>query len=112
MPRALISVSDKRGIVVFAQGLAQLGAINDRLDTEGKLGPVVRLGATTDARTIRKGSKAVITDGPFAETKEQLLGFYLIEAASMDEAVAIGTELAGASGSAGAFEIRPLIYRR
>src|SRR5580765_7603112 len=95
-----------------AQVMAQLGAINDRLDTAGKLGPVVRLGSTKDAKTLRKGPKAVVTDGPFAESKEQLLGFYVIEAASMDEEVAIGTEYAAASGSAGPFEIGPLIYRR
>lgn len=95
-----------------AQVMAQLGAINDRLDAEGKLGPVVRLGTSADAKTLRKGKNAVITDGPFAESKEQLLGFYLIEAASMEEALEIGKEYAAASGSNGAFEIRPLIYRR
>jgi hypothetical protein len=95
-----------------AQVMTQLGAVNDRLDAAGKLGPVVRLSGTADAKTIRKGKQAVITDGPFAETKEQLLGFYIVEAETMDEALVIGKELAGASGSAGAFEIRPLIYFR
>ena len=95
-----------------AQVMEQLGAVNDRLDAAGKLGPVVRLSPTTEAKTIRKGKQAVITDGPFTETKEQLLGFYIVEAETMDEALGIGRELAGASGSAGAFEIRPLFYYR
>jgi hypothetical protein len=95
-----------------AQVMEQLGAINDRLAAAGKLGPVTRLAGTAEAKTIRKGKQAVITDGPFAETKEQLLGFYVVEAETMDEALAIGKDLAAASGSAGAFEIRPLIYFR
>ncbi|HTL37221.1 MAG TPA: YciI family protein [Kofleriaceae bacterium] len=95
-----------------AQVMAQLGAVNDRLAAAGKLGPVVRLDATTKAKTLRKGKQAVILDGPFAETKEQLLGFYIVEAETMDEALLIGKDLAAASGSAGAFEIRPLMYYR
>ncbi|HUS30944.1 MAG TPA: YciI family protein [Kofleriaceae bacterium] len=95
-----------------AQVMQQLGAVNDRLDAAGKLGPVVRLADTAKAKTIRKGKQAVITDGPFAETKEQLLGFYIVEAETIDEALSIGKDLAAASGSAGAFEIRPLIYYR
>jgi hypothetical protein len=63
---------------------------------------------TTTATTIRKGKDALVIDGPFAETKEQLLGFYIIDCASLDEAVETAKELARASGSAGAFEIRPL----
>ena len=42
-----------------AQVMAQLGAVNDRLDAQGKLGPVVRLAGTAQAKTIRKGAAAV-----------------------------------------------------
>ena len=49
----------------------------------------------------------VTTDGPYAETKEALTGYYLIEAADLDEAVAISAELPAAWG--GAVEVRPVI---
>ena len=52
----------------------------------------------------------IVTDGPFAETKEQLLGFYVVDCASLEEAIEAAQDLARASGSAGAFELRPLAY--
>lgn len=94
------------------QVMAQLTAVNDKLAAQGRLGPVARLAPTTKAKTIRKGAAPVVLDGPFAETKEQLLGFYVVDCASDEEALATAKELAAASGSAGAFEIRPLIYFR
>jgi hypothetical protein len=54
---------------------------------------------------VRNG-KTVVTDGPFAETKEFLAGFYLIEAASMDEAVEIASQIPPAR--AGSVEVRPI----
>ena len=62
---------------------------------------------TTTATTIRdtKGSD-VVTDGPFAETKEQLAGFYAIDAASLDEAVAIAAKIPPAC--VGSIEVRPV----
>jgi len=95
-----------------AEVMASLGAVQERLAAQNRLGPVARLQPTAAAFTLRKGKNAAITDGPFAETKEQLLGFYVIEAASREEAIAIAKDLAAASGSAGAFEVRPLLYFR
>ena len=92
------------------QVMAQLGAVQVELGKQKRLGPVARLAPTSKATTIRKGAHAVITDGPFAETKEQLLGFYVIDCASLDEAIATAKDLAAASGSAGAFELRPLQF--
>jgi hypothetical protein len=92
------------------QVMAQLGAVQVDLAKAKRLGPVARLAPTTKAITIRKGAQPIITDGPFAETKEQLLGFYVIDCASLDEAIATAKELARASGSAGAFELRPLQF--
>lgn len=92
--------------------MAQLAAVTDRIAAQGRLGPVARLMPTTTATTLRKGKDAVIMDGPFAETKEQLLGFYVVECASLDEALDTARELAAASGSAGAFELRPLAFFR
>jgi hypothetical protein len=78
-----------------------------RLAAQGKLGPVARLMPTTTATTLREGVKPVIVDGPFAETKEQLLGFYVIDCASLEEAI----EAAGSFAvEGGALEIRPVAY--
>ena len=90
--------------------MAQLGVVTGKLAKEGRLGPVARLLPTTTATTLRKGKEAVVLDGPFAETKEQLLGFYVVDCTSLDQALETAKELAGASGSAGCFEIRPLRF--
>ena len=88
--------------------MESLGKVVTGLADQGRLGPVARLLPTTAATTIRKGKEALVIDGPYAETKEQLLGFYVIDCADLDEALETARDLAKASGSAGAFEIRPL----
>lgn len=91
--------------------MAKLGVVQDRLEKQGKLGPVARLMPTRSARTVRK-RQALVLDGPFAETKEQLLGFFVVDCASQEEALEVAQALGGASGSAGAFEVRPMsLYR-
>ena len=92
------------------QVMAQLGGVMTKLAEQKRLGPTARLMPTTAATTIRKGKDAMIIDGPFAETKEQLLGFYVVDCASLEAALEVGRELAAASGSAGAFEIRPIKF--
>lgn len=91
-----------------AAAMERLGKVQDELRQAGRLGPVARLMPTTAATTLRKGAEPLLLDGPFAETKEQLLGFYLVECADLDEAVATATALAKASSSNGAFELRPV----
>ena len=88
--------------------MAKLAVVQQKLADQGRLGPVARLLPTTAATTIRKGREPLVIDGPFAETKEQLLGFYVVDCSTLDEAVETARELARASSSAGAFEIRPL----
>jgi hypothetical protein len=89
--------------------IEKLGAVTRKLAAEQRLGPVARLMPTSSARTIKKGRGTSVIDGPFAETKEALLGFFIVECASMEEAVETAKELAAASSSgAGSFEIRPL----
>src|SRR5258705_1538292 len=74
--------------------MARLGVVHKRLAAEGKLGPAARLGPTAKARTLLKGQQPpLIVDGPYAETKEALLGFYLVEVESRDEAVRIAQDL-------------------
>ena len=92
--------------------MARLGEVQQRLAEQGRLGPVARLLPTTAATTVRKGREPLVLDGPFAETKEQLLGFYLVECAALDEAVEVAKDLARASGSAGAYELRPVALFR
>ena len=88
--------------------MARLGAVGDRLTRSGKLGPSLRLMPTTAATTLRKSQDPpLVLDGPFAETKEQLLGFYVVEAADLEEAIGIARELAAANPG-GAYEIRPV----
>ena len=75
---------------------------------QGKLGPVARLMPTSAAMTLRKdGDPPLVLDGPFAETKEQLLGFYIVDCADMEEALAIARDL-GRANPGGAYEIRPV----
>jgi hypothetical protein len=63
---------------------------------------------TTSATTVRvREGKSLTTDGPFAETKEQLGGFYLIEASNLDEAITIAAHIPGAAR--GEIEVRPVM---
>jgi hypothetical protein len=66
------------------------------------------LAPTTTATTIRvRGGKVLHTDGPFAETREQLGGYYLIEAADLDEAIRWARDCPGAA--TGCVEVRPVV---
>jgi hypothetical protein len=66
-----------------------------------------RLKPVTSASTVRvRNGKTAITDGPFAETREQLGGYYLIEAKNLDEATAIAARIPGARF--GSIEVRPV----
>lgn len=88
--------------------LAKLAVVQERLAKEGKLGPVVRLMPTTTATTLRKDREPpLVIDGPFAETKEQLLGFYVVDCTSLEEALEIAREL-GIANPGGSYEIRPI----
>ena len=91
--------------------MQRLGAVAGRIAAKGQLGPVARLQPTGAAKMLRKGkSGPVIIDGPFSETKEHLLGFYLVEVADIEEAVAIAKELQAANSGPSAYEIRPVMF--
>ena len=88
--------------------MTKLAVVQDKLARQGKLGPVARLLPTKAATTLRKDREPpLVIDGPFAETKEQLLGFYVVDCADLDEALEIAREL-GAADPGGAYEIRPI----
>ena len=92
--------------------MAKLTVVTDKLAKNGRLGPVARLLPTTAATTLRKGREALVIDGPFAETKEQFLGFYVVDCPSLEEAIETAKELAAANPGPGAYEIRPVGYFR
>ena len=85
-----------------------LHKVHDRLTSEGALGPAARLGATADAVTLRGSGDGVVIDGPFAETKEQLLGLYVLDCATREEAIAVARDLRRVNPSA-VYEIRPIL---
>lgn len=87
--------------------MAQHGEAMQRLAAKRKLGPVARLMNTTTATTLRTGRETVVLDGPFAETKEQLLGFYILDCESLEEAIEAAKNF---TVEGGALEIRPVRY--
>jgi hypothetical protein len=88
--------------------MEKLAVVQDNLVKQGRLGPVARLLPTTAAATLRKeGDPPLVLDGPFAETKEQLLGFYIIEAKDLDDALEVARDL-GRANPGGSYEIRPV----
>ena len=87
--------------------MSKLAVVQNKLKKEGRLGPVARLLPTTAATTLRKDDPAIVLDGPYAETKEQLLGFYVVDCENLDAAVDVARDL-GAANPGGAYEIRPV----
>jgi hypothetical protein len=88
--------------------MAGLAKVHQKLIEKKKFGPAVRLMPTTAATTLRKDSDPpLVLDGPYAETKEQLLGFYVIDCEDLDEALGVARDFAKANPG-GAYEVRPL----
>lgn len=78
------------------------------LHTKGKYLATAPLHPVATATSIRvRDGKSLVTDGPFAETREQLGGFFLIDAQDLDEAIAIAAQIPGAR--VGTVEIRPVL---
>ena len=84
-----------------------LMAVHDRLNARKLLGPAARLGATADARTLRGPGGGMVIDGPFAETKEQLLGLYVVNCDSADAALDVARDLQRVNPNA-VYEIRSI----
>jgi hypothetical protein len=69
--------------------MAKLAVVQERLAREGKLGPVAAPAADDRGDDLRNDREPpLVLDGPFAETKEQLLGFYVVDCDSLEEALA------------------------
>jgi len=84
--------------------MSRLSVVHEKLVKEGKLGPSLRLLPTTAAATLRGN---MVIDGPFAETKEQLLGFYVIDVENLEAALAVAKELSAVNPTS-VYEIRPI----
>jgi hypothetical protein len=84
--------------------------VEDLKKTGGKYLGGNQLQPIVTAKTVRiRNGKKAVTDGPFAETKEQLGGFFLVEAKDLDEAMAIAARIPGAQ--TGSIEVRPVVMR-
>jgi hypothetical protein len=94
----------EEGQRIFGEYMAFTAAIKQ----SGHMRAGEPLEPTSTATTVRvKAGKVVRTDGPFAETREQLGGFYIIEAKDLDEAVGIAARIPDAK--TGAIEVRPIL---
>ena len=87
--------------------MAELLEVNDRLVREKRLGPAARLGPTQSAVTLRGKGDGLVIDGPFAEIKEQLLGFYVVDFPTIEAAIEAARDLRSANPTA-VYEIRPI----
>lgn len=85
--------------------MSRLNVVHEKLVQEGKLGPALRLLPTTTATTLR--APDMVIDGPFAETKEQLLGFYVIDVPDLEAALDVARQLSEANPTS-VYEIRPI----
>ena len=83
------------------------GEFTEHVVSTGVMRGADRLRPTGDARTVRvRDGATTVTDGPFAETKEQLGGYYIIECATADEAMAVAARVPNAKN--GSVEVRPI----
>lgn len=90
-----------------AAGAEQYARFTQEIKESGKLLGSNRLTPVASSTTVRvRDGKRVVTDGPFVETKEQLGGYFLIEAKDLDEAIAISARCPGANH--GTIEVRPV----
>ena len=87
---------------------AESAQVAQELYADGQYLATAPLHPTSTATSVRvRDGKRLVTDGPFAETREQLGGYYLIEAQDLDEAIGIASRIPGARS--GTVEIRPVI---
>lgn len=86
--------------------MAKLSKVHDKWEKSGKLKPAIRLLPTSAATTLHK-QKDLVIDGPYAETKEALLGFYIIDVADLEEGLQFARDLTAANPG-GAYELRPI----
>jgi hypothetical protein len=112
MRYAMLICADESGVQALSPDEAQsmLGEymkFGEDMTKRGVLQGGERLRPTTDATTVRvRDGEVVTSDGPFAETKEQIGGFYLVDCKDLDEAIEIAAKIPGAR--VGTIEVRPI----
>jgi hypothetical protein len=98
----------KRDAATTAKTMEEYGAFTQSIIQSGNYKGGDRLQDTHTATTVRiRDGKTMTTDGPFAETREQLGGYYLVEAKDLDAALAIAARIPGAR--VGSIEVRPIL---
>ena len=104
----LVSVIDESAGLATPDEEVAIDAFNERLQAKGHWVFAGGLGTPATATVIdNRGEQAIITDGPFVETKEYLAGFWIIEAADLDVALALAT--AGSKACNRKVEVRPFL---
>jgi hypothetical protein len=99
----------KPGDPGFEQLMAEYAAFTERVEKLGILRDSGKLRPTTAATTVRvRNGKTLRTDGPFAETKEQLGGFYILDCKDLDQALELAANIPTARN--GSIEVRPLLF--
>jgi hypothetical protein len=112
MRYALLICTDETAMEAFSPEEAQASmqkylAFGEEMGRRGVLQGGERLRPTTDATTVRvRDGEVVTSDGPFAETKEQIGGFYLVDCKDLDEAIEVASKIPGAQ--VGTIEVRPI----
>jgi hypothetical protein len=112
MRYALIICGDESAMAAASpeEGAAMMAAyeaFGHEMGERGVLRGGERLRPSTDATTVQvRDGKVLTSDGPFAETKEQIGGFYIAECADLDEAIEVASKIPGALH--GSIEVRPI----
>jgi hypothetical protein len=109
---AILCYNDEASVFAWSKEeddavMGRLNVVHEKWEKKGKLKPSLRLLPTSAATTLRKKDDAVL-DGPYAETKEQLLGFYIIDVDGLEEGLEFARELTAANPG-GAYELRPIM---
>jgi hypothetical protein len=101
------SVSEGLSPAEYSAALAEYAAFGEEIERRGILQGGERLRRTTDATTVQvRDGEVLVADGPFAETKEQVGGFYLVDCQDLDEAIEVASKIPGARY--GTIEVRPI----
>jgi hypothetical protein len=99
----MAALSDQEGEAL----LAEYATFGEEMGQRGVLQGGERLRPTSDSTTVRvRDGEVVTSDGPFAETKEQIGGFFLVDCKDLDEAIEVAAKIPGARH--GSIEVRPI----
>lgn len=109
---AILAYHDEKLIKALSEDqrtalMGELMKAHDKINAAGQLGPAARLDFTETAVTLRDGPDSPVIDGPFAETKEQLLGLYVVDVDRHEDAVEAARLLRRVNKTA-IYEIRPI----